>query len=284
MKSAKLLMSILFLLILMPTEAYAGATVQWNSTTELKGKINIPAGQTVTVAPNTKIVVQDGTQITINGTLNAPAGLSLTGKSWIGLVIAGTAVITNFQEKGASQSFRVDAGGFLTIHGGTISGILGSSNVEGNFVADHLRYDKGTGGGISSNDGTGSITIDNSVLVGAGKNTGDFFELFGVKSITLTNSKMTGSHCAFHVMGLKNMKLDKNEIYENSYGFMMYGSNDTGTKTITNTSIKNNEFGFDEGSASTRNGAILISNSTIKKNGQNLGLYTGKVKITSPVK
>ncbi|MCX6426379.1 MAG: hypothetical protein NTV47_06575 [Actinobacteria bacterium] len=215
MKISRISISILLALVLMPAEAYAGSTVQWSSATELKGKVDIPAGQTVTVAPNTKIVVQDGTQITINGTLNAPAGLSLTGKSWIGLVIAGTAVITNFQEKGASQSFRVDAGGSLTIHGGTISGILGSSNVEGNLVADHLRYDKGTGGGISSNDGTGSITIDNSVLTGAGKNTGDFFELFGVKSITLTNSKMTGSHCAFHVTGLQNMKLDKNQIYEN---------------------------------------------------------------------
>jgi hypothetical protein len=268
----------------MPAQAYAGTTAQWTSATELKGKINIPAGQTVTVAPNTKIVVQDGTEITINGTLNAPAGLSLTGKSWIGLVVVGTAVLKNFQEKGASQSFRVESGGSLTIHGGTISGIQGSSNVEGTFIADHLSYDKGPGGGISSSNGTGSITIDNSVLTGAGKNTGDFFELFGVKSITLTNSKMAGSHCAFHVMGLKNMKLDKNEIYENSYGFMMYGSSETGTKTITNTSIKNNEFGFDEGSASTHNGSILISNSAIKKNGQNLGLYTGKVKIVSPIK
>lgn len=75
------------------------------------------------------------------------------------------------------------------------------------------------------------------------------------------------------------MKLDKNEIYENSYGFMMYGSNDTGTKTITNTSIKNNEFGFDEGSASTRNGAILISNSTIKKTVRTLVFTQAKLKL-----
>ncbi len=268
----------------MPAEAYASTTVQWNSTTELKGKVEIPAGQTVTVAPNTKIIVQDGTEITVNGTLNAPAGLSLTGKSWSGLVVAGTALLTDFREKGALESFRVEPSGSLTIHGGTISGILGSSNVEGTFFADSLNYNKGTGGGITSMNGTGSITIDNSVLTGAGKNTGDFFELFGVKSITLTNSKMTGSHCAFHVTGLQNMKLDKNSIYGNSYGFMMYGSSDTGTKTITNTSIKNNAFGFDEGSASTHNGSILISNSAIKNNGKNLGLYTGKVKIVSPVK
>jgi hypothetical protein len=60
------------------------------------------------------------------------------------------------------------------------------------------------------------------------------------------------------------------------------GSSNTGTKTISNTTIKNNLFGFDEGSSSTHNGPILISNSLISGNNQNLGLYTGKVKIVAP--
>jgi len=62
----------------------------------------------------------------------------------------------------------------------------------------------------------------------------------------------------------------------------MYGSSNVGKKTITNTIIKNNSFGFDEGSSSTQNGSILISNSTIRGNGKDLGLYTGKVSIVSP--
>jgi len=274
--------SALVVSVLSSSHAVAASTVIWNAQTVLKGQVTIPVGQTVTVAPHTKIVVKEGTKITINGTLNAPSGFSLTGKSWSGLVILGTALLSNFQESGASTSFRVGPKGSLTIHGGDISGVLGASVVEGNFVADSLRYDKGAGGGINSSNGTGSITIDNSVLTGAGRDTGDFFGLYGVKSITLTNSKMTGSHCAFHVTGLQDMKLDHDSIYENAYGFMMYGSSELGTRTITNTTIKNNSVGFDEGSSSTHNGSIVISNSTIRGNGKDLGLYTGKVNIVSP--
>jgi len=263
--------------------AQAAQALTWNSSTVLKGEVTIPVGQSVTVEPNTKIVVKDGTRITINGTLSAPAGLALTGKSWIGLVITGSAVISNFQESGASKSFQVGPNGSLTINGGTISGIGGASEVEGTLLADSLRYDKGDGGGINSNNGTGSITINHSVLTGAGRNTGDFFGLYGAKSISLTNSTMTGAHCAFHVLGVQNMKLDRDTISGNSYGFMMYGSSDVGVKTITNTKIEKNNFGFDEGSTSTHNGVILISHSLISNNSQNVGLYTGKVKISSPL-
>ena len=272
----------LFGLALTSSSAHAASNIEWNSQTVLKGQVTIPAGQIVTVAPHTKIVVKDGTKIIVNGTLNAPSGLSLAGKTWSGLVVTGTVLLSNFQESGASTSFRVGPKGSLTIHGGDISGVLGASVVEGKLIADSLHYDKGAGGGINSSNGTGSISIDNSVLTGAGRDTGDFFGLYGVKSITLTNSKMTGAHCAFHVTGLQDMKLDHVSIYENAYGFMMYGSSNVGTRTITNTTIKNNSFGFDEGSSSTRNGPIVISNSTIRGNGKDLGLYTGKVNIVSP--
>jgi ABC-type Fe3+-hydroxamate transport system substrate-binding protein len=105
----------------------AATTIEWSSQTVLKCQVTIPAGQTVTVTPKAKIIVNDGTKIIIDGRLIAPSGLS------------------------------------LTIHHGDISGVLGASDVEGKFVADSLRYDKGAGGGINSNNGTGSITIDNSL-------------------------------------------------------------------------------------------------------------------------
>jgi len=282
MKTLRTATVVAIALALLPANAYASSITAWNSTTVLQGHVVIPVGQTVTVAPNTKITVPDGTLITVNGKLTAPDGLSLSGKSWGGLVVTGEAVLTNFQESGATASFQVATSGSLTIHGGSISGVHGASTVEGSFVANSLHYDKGSGGGIDSNNGTGSITIDHSVLTGAGRNTGDFFELNSVKTIILSNSQMTGAHCAFHVLALKNMKLNHNSIYENSYGFMMYGSSTAGTKTIDNTTIRDNMVGFDEGSSSTKNGSIIITHSLISHNGKNLGLYTGKVKIVSP--
>lgn len=263
--------------------AHAGTAMTWNSSTVITGQVNIPAGTVVTVAPNTTIAVHDGARITINGTLVAPSGLTLTGRGWNGLFVIGSAILTKFNESGATTPFQVGPAGSLTIHGGNISGINGNSIVEGALIADGIHYDKGEGGGINANRGTGSITIDRSVLTGAGRNSGDFFGLYGAKSITLTNSQMTGSHCAFHILGVKDMKLDHDTITGNSYGFMMYGSSNSGTKTITNTTIQGNNFGFDEGSPSTHNGPITITNSFISGNGTNLGLYTGKVKILSPV-
>ena len=78
------------------------------------------------------------------------------------------------------------------------------------------------------------------------------------------------------------MKLDRVVMENNAYGFMMYGSSDSGLRTITNTTITNNDFGFDEGSSFTKNGPIKISNSFLKNNKTDLGLFTKKVIITSP--
>jgi len=269
--------------IFAPAQAAPTPLLTWSSVTSLKGDVTIPVGQTVTVAPNSKITLPSGTKITVLGTLLAPQGLTLIGSSWSGLTVIGSATLTRFNEIGAQTPFRVGTSGILTIHGGAISGILGSSDVEGQLFADGITYDKGSGGGINASNGTGSITVDRSILKGAGRDTGDFFGLYNAKSITLTNSQMTGAHCAFHVINLTNMKLDHDSIHGNSYGFMMYGSTDAGVKVITNTSITDNLFGFDEGSTSTRNGAISITGSYIKKNNRDLGLYTGKVKIASPL-
>ena len=78
------------------------------------------------------------------------------------------------------------------------------------------------------------------------------------------------------------MQLDNVDIENNAYGFMMYGSSDAGTRTIKNTIITNNDFGFDEGDSGTKNGIITISNSYIKKNNTDLGLFTKKITILSP--
>lgn len=263
--------------------AQAKTNLLWNSQTQIKGTVTIPVGETVTVAPSSVIKLSPGSQIVVNGELLAPGGLTLVGTNWNGLVVVGSATISAFNESGAKMPFRVAGGGKLTIHGGTISGVNGSSEVEGLLKADGITYNKGSGVGISSNNGTADISIDHSTLLGAGRNSGDFFGIYGAKSITLTNSQMAGAHCAFHVMGLQNMKLNNDNIHNNAYGFMMYGSSAIGTRSITNTSIANNNFGFDEGGASTKNGVITISHSYIKKNGQDLGLATGKVFITEPL-
>jgi hypothetical protein len=261
-----------------PVHAATGET--WDSLTRIDGDVTIAAGQTVTVAANTVINVKDGAKIIVAGTLIAPSGLVLAGKNWVGMEISGFARLTDFQASGASTTFQITPSGRLEIYGGKISGVKGASIVEGVLVAERLQYDKGDGAGIESGSGKGSISIDQSILTGSGRASGDFFALSGLRSISLTNSQMSGSHCAFHVTGVDTMILKNNYISDNAYGFMMYGSSKSGTRKITRTTITNNAFGFDEGSASTRNGAITISQSYIKGNGKDLGLFTGKVKIS----
>jgi hypothetical protein len=142
--------SIFLLAGLATSPANAANAGTWNSTTSLKGDVTIPAGQNIVVAPNTIIKVAPGTKITISGSLTASNGLTLSGTNWSGLIILGSANFVNFKESGAETSFRVGPQGTLSIHGGNISGVNGPSVVEGTFIADHLTYDKGSGGGISS--------------------------------------------------------------------------------------------------------------------------------------
>lgn len=264
------------------SSAQAATSVQWNSQTKITGVVTIPVGTVVTVAPATKITVGAGAKIVVLGQLLAPKGLTLTGGNWKGLVVNGSAALTNFVEKGAMQPFYIAAGGSLDINDGNISGINDPSVVDGIFTAKNLQYVKGSGDGITSSKSSGIISVDGGKFSGPGRGVGDFFSLSSGELLKVTNSSITKVHCAFHITGLKNMQLDGVNIENNAYGFMMYGSSDVGTRTITNTTMTNNDFGFDEGSSYTKNGAITISNSYIKNNTKDFGLYTKKVTVTSP--
>ena len=282
MKSKSVITFVIVFLLTPLTTAQAANSVDWNSKTKITGVVTIPADTVVTVAPGTTITVDDGAKIVVLGKLLAPKGLTLTGNDWQGLVVNGSAVLNDFIERGASQSFFVAAGGSLEINGGDISGIKGESLVDGTFLAKNIKYVKGPGAGISSSKASGSITVDRSKFSGTERGAGDFFSLSAGQLLAVTNSSITKVHCAFHITGIKNMRLDNVLIGNNSYGFMMYGSSDAGVRTIKNTTITNNDFGFDEGSSYTKNGVITISNSYIKKNSTDLGLFTKKVTISSP--
>jgi hypothetical protein len=262
--------------------AHASSSVQWNSQTKIAGVVTIPVGTVVTAAPDTKISVGAGGKIIVLGQLLAPNGLTLTGSNWQGLVVNGSAVLTNFVEKGARQSFYVATGGSLDINGGDISAIKGASVVDGTFTAKNLQYVKGRADGITGSKASASVSVDSSKFAGPGRGMGDFFSFTAGELLKVTNSSITKVHCAFHIVGIKNMQPDSVDIDNNAYGFMMYGSSDAGARTITNTTITNNDFGFDEGSSSTKNGVITISNSYIKNNKKDLGLFTKKVTISSP--
>jgi hypothetical protein len=282
MKLKTAIAAITCLLIAPLTSANAATDVQWNSQTKIAGVVTIPTDTVVTVAPGTKITVGAGAKVVVLGQLLAPKGLTLTGKDWQGLVVNGSATLTDFVEKGARQSFYVATGGVLNITGGDISGIKGESVVDGTFTAKNIKYVKGQGDGITSAKSTGSISVDGGKFSGPARGAGDFFSLSNGQLLSVSNSSVTKVHCAFHITGLKNMQLDNVNIENNAYGFMMYGSSDAGTRTIKNTTITNNDFGFDEGGTYTKNGAITISGSYIGKNKTDLGLYTKKVTISSP--
>lgn len=282
MKSKFAIALIAFVLFAPLTTAQAATNLQWDSQTKITGVVTIPAGTVVTVAPGTKIKVGAGAKVVVIGQLLAPKGLTLTGTDWQGLVVTGIAVLTDFVEKGARQPFYVATGGALEINGGDISGIKGASLVDGTFTAQNIKYVKGRGDGITSSKDSGVITVDGSKFSGPARGAGDFFSLSAGQSLTVTNSSVTKVHCAFHITGIKNMQLDNVLIENNAYGFMMYGSSDAGVRTIKNTTMINNDFGFDEGSSYTKNGVITISNSYIKKNSTDLGLFTKKVAVLSP--
>jgi len=206
MKLKATVILIAFALVVPLTTAHAATSVKWNSRTKIMGTVTIPVDTVVTVAPNTKITVGKGAKVVVLGQLLAPKGLTLTGSDWQGLVIKGSAVLTNFVEVGARESFFVETGGVLEINGGDISGIKGPSSVDGTFTAKNITYIKGPGGGITSSKATGSISVDGGKFSGPGRGVGDFFSVSDAELLSVTNSSITAVHCAFHITGLKKQQ------------------------------------------------------------------------------
>jgi hypothetical protein len=279
----------------------AGTGTTWADGTVLRGTVTIPAGSTVTTAPGATIVAVKGSRLIVAGTLKGSGGV-LGGKDWDGLQVArggrlaltevavrggvttaegATATLTGGSITQADVPFDVALGSTLTLKGVKVSDISGVGLVKGTVVADHLTYDKAGHTGIVISGPRSVFRLTDSLLVGDGSYSGDMLNTDDAGELTVTNTEIKGTHCAFHVIGVDQLALSGLKIHSNAYGFMAYGSNPAKTQTITNTDVYDNrDFGLLE-TPGTVQGRMAIDGGFWGRNGRDLSQTTGKIMRTN---
>jgi hypothetical protein len=240
----------------------------------------------VTITPGATVTLGSGVSIAIAGTLTASSATGthakLTGASWTGLVVntggtlsldgvditgASTALQTNTGATkaeyddgtitGASQPFNVGTGSTLGMKHANVAGTKGSSQVAGSLVASYLDYNSNGNEGIVTTNPAATESIEDSTLHGSGPVADMVVSATGAASIHIAYSNITNVHCGFHFDTVTSFDISYSNIQSNSYGFMLYGSDGSGTRSVTFSNVDQNQIAYD---TQGNNGPISFDN------------------------
>ena len=280
----------------------------WENGKVLDTPTVIAAGVTVTIAAGATIQAIDGISITIDGTLKSAGGgqATLTSSSattrWAGLLVAkgGTLALSgvditnadgaiNVETGAASASYATGAitaskapfvvatGGKLTTSHAMVKGSLGTSHVQGELDASYLDYDANGNDGLTAESDSAIVNVSDSELHGISGQTGDMIVSYqGAGTISVQYTEIKGVHCSFHIERATNITVSHVTSNGNSFGFMMYGSLDTGTRTVDSMNIENElSWGIAEESGDI-NGPVTFTNTYFANNAYgNTSLQSG---------
>jgi hypothetical protein len=239
----------------------------------ITSNVTIASGVTVTIAPGATVTVAAGSTISIAGTLtgsSATTHAKLTGTGWTALSVAsgGTLTFTGVDITGAGTALETQAGALKaeydegTITGAatpfnvakattlgtknaTVTGTLGTSRIAGALVASYLDYDSNGNEGITTVDPTATESIEDSKLHGSGPVADMVVSATGAASIHIAYTDITNVHCGFHFDTVDAFDVSYTNVETNSYGFMLYGSSGTGTRSVTYSNVDQNQIAYD---------------------------------------
>jgi hypothetical protein len=245
----------------------------WANGYAITSNVTIAAGATVTIAPGANITVSSGSTIDVLGTLTASAAsnpATLTGTGWTGIVVGsgGTLLLDGVNITGASDALATATGATsaeyddATITGATIpfnvvqatslvmkhanvTGTLGTSKIAGSFTASFLDYDSNGSEGIVTMDPTAIESIEDSKLHGSGPVADMVVSASGAASIHIAYTDITNVHCGFHFDTVTAFDVSYTNVESNAYGFMLYGSGGTGTRSVTYSNVDQNTIAYD---------------------------------------
>jgi hypothetical protein len=285
----------------------------WEDGKQLTTPITISAGTVVTIAAGAAIHAVDGIQITVQGTLTSAGGAeaSITSATtWAGILVesGGTLTLTNVDldntsvgaisvNAGATLAsydsgtisasaapFAIQAGAKLTTSHATVTGSLGTTRVQGEFDASYLDYDSNGNDGITAESDSAIVSVQDSELHGVTGQTGDMIVSYeGAGTIQVSYTEIKAVHCAFHIQRMTNLDVSYVNATGDSYGFMLYGSLDQGTRTVDSMNIDGElQWGIDEEDGDV-NGPIAITNTYFANNAYgNVHLQTSSnISITN---
>lgn len=233
----------------------------WFDGKVIKGEVTIPDFVTITIAEGAKITCENGAKITIKGGLRASAKAKhakITCKTWGGLVVGtgGTLAVEGLDLEnpdvgvttqagladakwdygvmtGASTPFLVGASSVLSTTGSKVTA-LGQSEIQGDFYAYRLDYNKGgTAGFILGNDAA-TFTMEDSTLHGSGT-LGEFIDSSAGKYVKVSYTTISDAHCAFHFDNIDQFAIDHVTATKGLvFGAMLYGSKTGGKVSFSN--------------------------------------------------
>jgi hypothetical protein len=249
------------------------ADATWADGQMITSNVTIASGVTVTIAPGATVTVAAGSTISIAGTLtgsSATTHAKLTGTGWTALSVAsgGTLTFTGVDITGAGTALETQAGALKaeydegTITGAatpfnvakattlgtknaTVTGTLGTSRIAGALVASYLDYDSNGNEGITTVDPTATESIEDSKLHGSGPVADMVVSATGAASIHIAYTDITNVHCGFHFDTVDAFDVSYTNVETNSYGFMLYGSSGTGTRSVTYSNVDQNQIAYD---------------------------------------
>jgi hypothetical protein len=235
--------------------------------------VTIAPGVTVTIAPGATVNVAAGSTISVAGTLTASSATThakLTGTSWTALSVAsgGTLTLDGVDITGAATGLQTLAGAVkaeyddgtitgaatpfdvakattLGLKNATVTGTLGTSRIAGALVASYLDYDSNGNEGITTIDPTATESIEDSKLHGSGPVADMVVSATGAASIHIAYTDITNVHCGFHFDAIDAFDVSYTNVETNSFGFMLYGSSGTGTRSVTYSNVDQNQIAYD---------------------------------------
>ncbi|MBX3189039.1 MAG: hypothetical protein KF819_18605 [Labilithrix sp.] len=223
---------------------------------KLTGAVTIAAGVTVDIAPGANITCGEGSRIFVSGTLRARAAAKhakISCPQWAGLLVkeggkldlegldlenarVGVGLDVQSAESrfvdgsivGSFNPIVVSPGTKLTVERVKASAPekvgdteVSISEIHGTLIAKRLDYDARANEGLSVKKG-GELVLEDSTV--KGENGLDMVSTYAAKSLEISYSTFSGSHCGIHIEGVDAFEIDHVTSEGNIFGITIYGS------------------------------------------------------------
>jgi hypothetical protein len=271
----------------------------WNDGKTLGTPVVVDANTTLTIAPGATIHAATGVQITVRGTLKVAAASShakiTSADRWAGIIVApggtldadgldlenatagvdvqGGAASARYDDgtiTAAKQPFAIEAGGKLTTAHAVVTGSLDTSLILGELDAKYLDYDSNGHDGLTAANDAAIISVEDSELHGNSGTTDMLVSYVGAGTIHVAYTEIKNVHCAFHIERISNLDVSHVTATGDYDGFMLYGSLNNGTRTVTQSNIMGEiHAGVEEGAESI-NGPTSFTNNYFANNPQDV--------------
>lgn len=290
-------------------DVVATGDATWTDGTALTTSVLIQGGSTVTIAPGAHVTAASGVVIWIMGTLKVASSAGphavISGAGWTGLRTTDYGILDadGLDLDGATTALDIQQQAGATYANGTISnsatpigiGVAGNlsvthayvtsphgiSRVAGALTASYLDYDASDHGAFFVDDKTARFFAEDSTFHNSGplgsKSAPDLLTVNAAMKLHVAYSDLSGAHCGLHFEGVDTVEIDHVTVHDVTNGADVWGSSNTGTRTITSSNFEKLSENFDETNA---NGPFSVSGCYMT--GTNKLAASSAITIASP--